>query len=379
MRSCRLLIEDWCNKWCPQSDENTQYATVSMITGMSMTTVTKYMKKKMTQLSRYDKVKLAWLGYTLDQLFDISRMSNDRILTLQLLSYTRSPLKDVAKEIGMPAIDLRSAADGVCGLNYQQRSKMLSMITNMEKRGDIVKAVLDAADRDSAKNDNEVARFIDNKRREVIATINERNVTLRKDYDTSRIITEKDAEIQRLRKENKKLQDENNRLNYQLGLALSKVSDDVDLSKYQHHISALQEQLSQKNRAQSDYSVAELYDGELDYILSEVFDYYIQQHSVEERKADVLNEFRKKYILSDVASTKKSIMNITSELTECMDKNNLPNIKFLGPLPVEYVSGNEHHKLRIGGDNRYQVSISKTGSDYRESKNMGKLITRTFT
>lgn len=116
----------------------------------------------------------------------------------------------------------------------------------------------------------------------------------------------------------------------------------------------------------------ELFKGETEEVILDVLQQYITSHPCELRRCDLLNGViatNKKYIGKAHARCRRVKALLRNYSTMCASLE--AALKMEG---LTIMGGRKHYKCRLYGDTRYQVSISKSGSDWREGSNLAAEI-----
>lgn len=123
-----------------------------------------------------------------------------------------------------------------------------------------------------------------------------------------------------------------------------------------------------------DGTEKEFFKDEAKEIVLDVLQHYIQEHPNEMRRSDILS--------SIITANKKSANNAAKRRTQTKDilrgysTMNSSMEGILKNLGCSIVTGRKHYKIRYFDDDRYQTTMSKTGSDSRSGLNLASIITK---
>lgn len=118
----------------------------------------------------------------------------------------------------------------------------------------------------------------------------------------------------------------------------------------------------------------EFYENEAKEIILDVLESYRQQHPTELRRSHIIESIlkaNKKHV--DQAHKRRQKIKSTLKGYSSMDSS---LEKRLGKVGCTIMDGKKHYKIRLFGDTRYQVTMSKTGSDYRSGSNLAAEISK---
>ncbi len=118
----------------------------------------------------------------------------------------------------------------------------------------------------------------------------------------------------------------------------------------------------------------EFFEDEAKEIVLDVLQQYIQEHPNEIRRTDILSSI----ITANKRSANKAAgrRNQTKDVLRGYSTMNSSMEGILKDLGCSIVTGKKHYKIRYYGDDRYQTTMSKTGSDSRSGLNLASIITK---
>lgn len=108
-------------------------------------------------------------------------------------------------------------------------------------------------------------------------------------------------------------------------------------------------------------------------IIIDIVERYIKGHPNENRRVDLLSSFL--IANKDIHSAGRVRENIKTMFRGVSEMNTSLKNK-LTKLGCTVETGRKHHKIRLNGDTRYQVTMSKTGSDRRAGDNLASSMNR---
>ena len=120
-------------------------------------------------------------------------------------------------------------------------------------------------------------------------------------------------------------------------------------------------------------SVDELYKGEAKMIVMDILKEYVKAHPNELRRQDIINGILKANKLDKTSAEIKSKVKNLLQGYSMMNASMQSDLESIG---CTVMSGEKHHKIRLHGDNRYQVAMAKTGSDRRGGLNLASEINK---
>ena len=179
------------------------------------------------------------------------------------------------------------------------------------------------------------------------------------------------SQITALEEENRKLYEDNQRLrqeNYDISRkqAVSEnMGNEVDrdtIYALQKKIDALSASLAVKN-ASGTANCSQFYEGELDLMLTELIEDFIENNPERQRRIDLLREFLTQFVKTDVKKNQAMLDEVRHELRAVSAWNDCTNVTTLGKLSLVPVSSNMHVKLCVNGDSRYTVVAGLSPSD----------------
>ena len=119
-------------------------------------------------------------------------------------------------------------------------------------------------------------------------------------------------------------------------------------------------------------TIEEWYDGEFKTIIMEALNQYMATNETRDRRCEVIESLLQVNNFQ-AGNAKQSRSEITDDL-KVFVKSKSSSIKKLGKLPVTLISKNEHTKIRVNNDSRYQFSFAATPSDFRAIENVAHII-----
>lgn len=119
-------------------------------------------------------------------------------------------------------------------------------------------------------------------------------------------------------------------------------------------------------------TIEEWYDGEFKTIIMEALNQYMANNETRDRRCEVIENLLQVNNFQ-AGNAKQSRSEITDDL-KVFVKSKSNSIKKLGKLPVTFISKNEHTKIRVNNDSRYQFSFAATPSDFRAIENVAHII-----
>ena len=120
-------------------------------------------------------------------------------------------------------------------------------------------------------------------------------------------------------------------------------------------------------------SVEEFYKDEAKMMVLDILEEYVKAHPNELRRRDIINGILKANKLdktsAEIKSKVKNLLHGYSMMNASMQSD-------LESIGCTVMPGKKHYKIRLHGDNRYQVAMAKTGSDRRGGLNLASEINK---
>ena len=393
--SPRRLIERYLEEY------NVDLFEVCCITMIDPDIMYPYMNREIKRLSVSDRARLVRLYGDIRELFDELRYSDSELKFLKVLGMTLMTPEQIHDAVGIPIDNTEkilagknivigpasvAAMDYVVGrfqslekireetCCYLKNAMRVKQNDDMHRRREAAKIftshiqeLLD--NHKSVEQQNEIAGLEDS-----ISEKEDELVKLRcANQELTKALYERDEEVKKLKEqvyllENRKFREE--ALKEDVGTAELLYQKDA-------RIADLTERLKRKTEASG--SVQELYNGELDYILTEVISQYINDNSNRQRRVDILTEFLQKFVTTDVNATKELLREASKVLVATPEAGiHTPCIQ-AGPFTLDLIATNTHNKYRINNDERYTAILAVTPSDFRAGDETAKFFLRTFT
>ena len=119
----------------------------------------------------------------------------------------------------------------------------------------------------------------------------------------------------------------------------------------------------------------EFYQGEIKEMVLDAIDEKLKNLSDKTRRFDVLNDILENNDYKKISEQREKIIK-----NMFRDYKNMSNVmkQQLQELGLEVAEEGKHYRLTYFGDERYKTTVAKTGSDWREGKNIASTILKSM-
>lgn len=326
-------------------NEGVTLKDVSTLVGMDYTAITKWFKESCT-LSNIDKARFVWLGYSLSDLIRVDKLpyTNKQII----LSAVENRLTEgaIRKILNCTKVMYNKLATGSWEVLESDCSSFVNAVNDAVLADE---AVWDLVTRDktlsSAKN-----ILIDIRNGKDLPVIDE-------DYlDVCHEVN---------------LQTELEKVQSELAEMQRKVFDLTNVINRYKSINGVN---GKSAGGILNYGLEEeLWPDEIKQIVLDCLVQYRDMNQQRRRRVDIINDI----LLANEyePAVLKGVHNdIERQLQEDVFrmKTNFPS--YIGPFSIEDASAENHPKMRVNGDSRYNLSCGKTASDWRAGKNVAAIF-----
>ena len=121
-------------------------------------------------------------------------------------------------------------------------------------------------------------------------------------------------------------------------------------------------------------SVEEFYKDEAKMMVLDILEEYVKAHPNELRRRDIISCILKANKLDKTSAEIKSKVKNVLQGYSMMNASMQSDLESIGCCTV--MPGKKHYKIRLHGDNRYQATMAKTGSDRRGGLNLASEINK---
>ena len=131
-----------------------------------------------------------------------------------------------------------------------------------------------------------------------------------------------------------------------------------------------------ENRPLSFYGVEEeFYQGEIKEMILDAIAEKLKNVGQKTRRADVLNDILQNNDYQNVAEDRERVVKTMFKDYKTLSSSMRQQLQELG---FEITEEGKHYRLTYYGDGRYKTTIAKTGSDWREGKNIASVILKSM-
>lgn len=120
-------------------------------------------------------------------------------------------------------------------------------------------------------------------------------------------------------------------------------------------------------------SVEEFYKDEAKMMVLDILEEYVKAHPNELRRRDIINGILKANKLDKTSAEIKSKVKNVLQGYSMMNASMQSDLESIG---CTVMPGKKHYKIRLHGDNMYQATMAKTGSDRRGGLNLASEINK---